>query len=91
MKDESGMDEKLIVYPISKVDSKFDKIKNITDVPNPILKKIEHFFNRYKDLSKGKFVKSNGFRNKQYALKVLKKSQELFKKKLHTVANKSKK
>ena len=42
--------------------------------------KIEHFFQRYKDLSKGKFVKTRGFKSQQYAIKILNNSRILYKK-----------
>jgi len=80
MEDEAGMDEKLIVYPAPSVDNRFNHIKKIGDVPKTTLNKIEHFFQRYKDLSKGKFVKTRGFKSQQYAVKILNNSQVLYKK-----------
>ena len=80
MEDEAGQDEKLIVYPVSKVDNRFDHITDLNDIPKSILDKIEHFFKRYKDLSKGKFVKSRGFKNKTFAIKVLEDSISLYNK-----------
>ena len=61
MEDESGMDEKIIAVPISKVDISFDSIKELEDI-NPLLKqRIAHFFEHYKDLEKGKWVKIIGW------------------------------
>jgi inorganic pyrophosphatase len=61
MEDESGVDEKIIAVPISKVDVSFENTKTLDDL-NPLLKqKIVHFFEHYKDLEKGKWVKIKGF------------------------------
>ena len=61
IEDESGMDEKIIAVPISKVDISFESIKELEDI-NPLLKqRIAHFFEHYKDLEKGKWVKIIGW------------------------------
>jgi len=61
MEDESGADEKIIAVPVSKLDKSFDDVKDLNDI-NPILKeRIVHFFEHYKDLEKGKWVKVKGF------------------------------
>ncbi len=56
MKDEAGDDEKIIVVPTSKVSAMYDKINNFRDLPPLLLRQIEHFFQRYKDLEDGKWV-----------------------------------
>ena len=57
MEDESGLDEKIIAVPVSKVDISFDNIRNITDVSGIVKNRIKHFFEHYKDLDKDKWVK----------------------------------
>ena len=57
MEDESGLDEKIIAVPISKVDISFDNIRNITDVAGIVKNRIKHFFEHYKDMDKDKWVK----------------------------------
>ncbi len=57
MEDESGLDEKIIAVPVSKVDISFDNIQNITDVSGIVKNRIKHFFEHYKDLDKDKWVK----------------------------------
>ncbi|CAG2172373.1 unnamed protein product [Oppiella nova] len=55
MQDESGMDEKIIAVPTSKLDITFDTIKDLNDLKNfkPLLQeRIVHFFEHYKDLEK---------------------------------------
>ncbi len=74
MEDESGMDEKLIACPISKVDPTNDNLQDINDVPKFVLDKIKHFFEVYKDLEPNKWVKVKGFENKESAHKILTKS-----------------
>ncbi len=72
MEDEAGMDEKIIVYPDDKVDPRYENINNLNDVPKETLDKMIHFFEHYKDLSKGKFVKIKGVSGKNEALKIIK-------------------
>jgi inorganic pyrophosphatase len=57
MEDESGMDEKIIAVPVSKLDITFDSIKDLDDLSPMLKKRIEHFFEHYKNLEKGKWVK----------------------------------
>ncbi len=57
MEDEAGGDEKLLAVPSSKLTQRYDKVKNFTDLPDITLKQIEHFFQHYKDLEPGKWVK----------------------------------
>ena len=61
MEDESGVDEKIIAVPIDKVDISFSNVKDINDVNNDVKLRIKHFFEHYKDLEKGKWVKILGW------------------------------
>jgi inorganic pyrophosphatase len=63
MEDESGKDEKIIAVPVSKIDVSFDKIKSVEDLDQIFLDRIKHFFEHYKDLDKGKWVKVEGWDN----------------------------
>ncbi len=63
MEDESGMDEKILAVPISKLDVTFDSINDIEDVPEMLKARIKHFFEHYKHLEKGKWVKIVGWKN----------------------------
>ncbi|MDA9163758.1 inorganic diphosphatase [Rickettsiaceae bacterium] len=63
MEDESGMDEKILAVPISKLDVTFDSINDIEDVPEMLKARINHFFEHYKHLEKGKWVKIIGWKN----------------------------
>lgn len=61
MTDESGVDAKLIAVPITKLCKSYESIKSYEDLPESLLKSIEHFFNHYKDLEEGKWVKIEGW------------------------------
>jgi inorganic pyrophosphatase len=63
MEDESGVDEKILAVPTSKLDVTFDGIKDIDDVPEMLKSKIKHFFEHYKELEKGKWVKIAGWKD----------------------------
>jgi inorganic pyrophosphatase len=57
MNDEAGGDEKLLAVPSAKLTRRYDRIHNYTDLPEITLQQIEHFFQHYKDLEPGKWVK----------------------------------
>jgi inorganic pyrophosphatase len=59
MEDNSGKDEKIIAVPSPKLTQRYDK--DYTDLPEITLKQIEHFFEHYKDLEPGKWVKIFGW------------------------------
>jgi inorganic pyrophosphatase len=61
MEDESGFDEKILAVPISKVDASWDQVKSIKDVSDSLKDRITHFFENYKKLEKGKWVKVVGW------------------------------
>ncbi len=62
MTDESGEDAKLLCVPISKLTPIYDHVKAPEDLPPLLLEQITHFFERYKDLEPGKWVKTNGWK-----------------------------
>ena len=80
MEDESGMDEKLLAVPTSKVDARFDGIKTLADLPQATLSKIKNFFETYKILEKDKWVKVQDFKDTAAAVKILEKAIENYKK-----------
>ncbi|VAY02193.1 Inorganic pyrophosphatase [Arsenophonus endosymbiont of Aleurodicus dispersus] len=63
MKDESGEDSKLVAVPHSKLTKEYDHIKDINDFPKLLLAQIKYFFEHYKDLEQGKWVKVEGWEN----------------------------
>jgi inorganic pyrophosphatase len=71
MEDESGMDEKIIAVPVNKVDLSFSNIKDISDLSELFKLRVQHFFEHYKDLEKGKWVKVLGWKDMQTAKKLI--------------------
>ena len=71
MEDESGIDEKLLAVPVSKIDPTYDEIQDIGDLPKHTLAKIKNFFETYKLLEPGKWVKVKDFQDKAAATKIL--------------------
>jgi len=61
MQDEAGGDEKIIAVPVSRLTQRYDRILSYTDLPEISLKQIEHFFQHYKDLEPGKWVRVLGW------------------------------
>ncbi len=74
MEDEEGIDTKILAVPLDKVDPFLSEIKDIHDLNETTRKKIQHFFNHYKELEKGKWVKTKNFLSRDHALKALKKA-----------------
>lgn len=67
MTDESGVDAKIIAVPHSKLTAIYQDVQDINDVPDLLKKQIKHFFEHYKDLEPGKWVKVEGFENRATA------------------------
>jgi len=61
MEDESGGDEKIVAVPVSKTFPYFNNVKSVDDLPEVLREQIRHFFEHYKDLEKGKWVKVSGW------------------------------
>ena len=61
MTDESGQDEKLIAVPGNKISPLYKDVETVRALPSLIRDQIAHFFEHYKDLEKGKWVKLEGW------------------------------
>lgn len=61
MTDESGVDAKVVAVPVDKLCPMTAPIKTLADVPQNLLDQIKHFFENYKALEKGKWVKVEGW------------------------------
>lgn len=70
--DEEGKDSKIIAVPNSKVDPSYSNMKKLTDIPPSVLDKIRHFFEHYKELETGKFVRVIGYDDDQVARRKIK-------------------
>ena len=74
MEDESGKDEKVIAVPVTSVDHTFAGVKELKDLPEATLKEIKHFFEHYKDLEPGKWVKVRDFKDSKVAKEMIEKA-----------------
>lgn len=79
MSDESGRDEKLIAVPHEKTSPIYRDIKEYSDLPPLLIQQIEHFFENYKDLEAGKWVKIDGWENTEKATQVIERSVASYK------------
>lgn len=61
MQDEAGGDEKVLAVPVPKLTKRYAQVTNYTDMPEITLQQIRHFFEHYKDLEPGKWVKVLGW------------------------------
>ncbi|UKA01563.1 inorganic diphosphatase [Photobacterium damselae] len=61
MTDESGADAKVIAVPHHKVSKEYEHIQDIDDLPVLLKAQITQFFERYKELEVGKWVKVDGW------------------------------
>ncbi|RDU52593.1 inorganic diphosphatase [Helicobacter sp. MIT 00-7814] len=71
MEDESGMDEKLLSVPVSKIDPRYEKIQTYQDLPQITLDRIKNFFETYKILEPNKWVKVKDFKGIDDAKQIL--------------------
>ena len=69
MEDEAGIDAKVVAVPVAKLTAMYEKVESYEDLPEILLKQIQHFFEHYKDLEKGKWVKISGWKGVKGAKK----------------------
>ncbi len=67
MEDNSGLDEKIIAVPSPHLSPRYKYVHEYSDLPQITLQQIEHFFEHYKDLEPGKWVKIGGWQDKAVA------------------------
>jgi inorganic pyrophosphatase len=78
MTDEAGTDTKLLAVPIDKVFGGYSHIHDIAQVSQHWLDRIGHFFEHYKDLEKGKWVKLDGWQGADAARREIVESIERY-------------
>lgn len=61
MEDESGIDAKILALPTKKSCPMYADIDSYTQLPQLLLDQIKYFFEHYKGLEKGKWVKITGW------------------------------
>jgi len=71
MEDNAGQDEKIIAVPSHALTKRYDDVINATDLPEITLQQVEHFFEHYKDLEPGKWVKISGWQGADDAKRLI--------------------
>ena len=71
MEDDGGGDEKIIAVPTPKLTKRYENVHNYTDLPRITTEQIQHFFEHYKDLEPGKWVRTKGWGDAALAKKLI--------------------
>jgi inorganic pyrophosphatase len=79
MEDESGEDAKILGVPVDRLTTLYRHINTYRDLPRELLDRIAHFFDHYKDLEPGKWVKITGWADVERARQEIIKGVELCK------------
>lgn len=67
LEDEAGGDEKILAVPLPKITMLYDKVMSWRDIPEIDLKRIQHFFEHYKDLEPEKWTRVGSWRDLETA------------------------
>lgn len=57
MEDESGFDAKILAVPTKKICPLYSNVETIAHIPELLIQQISYFFEHYKGMEKGKWVK----------------------------------
>jgi len=71
MEDDGGGDEKILAVPVPKLTKRYENVHNYTDLPKITIEQVQHFFERYKDLEPGKWVKVKGWGDAAHAKRLI--------------------
>jgi inorganic pyrophosphatase len=71
MQDEAGGDEKVVAVPVPRLSRRYESVHEYKDLPDITIMQIEHFFEHYKDLEPGKWVKVLGWGGAEEARQVI--------------------
>ena len=71
MTDEAGSDAKVIAVPHDKLTTLYKDVQETSDLPPLLLEQIKHFFENYKDLEVGKWVKVEGWADADRAKSII--------------------
>ncbi|HWA51743.1 MAG TPA: inorganic diphosphatase [Patescibacteria group bacterium] len=78
--DEEGKDAKLLAVPKGKVDPVYKSVEKIDDLPESLVNKIKHFYENYKSIEPGKWVKVTGWKTREEAQEEIEKGIQRYKK-----------
>jgi inorganic pyrophosphatase len=76
MEDEAGIDTKILAVPVEKIDPRFAHIQDVNDLPEHIKKEVKEFFETYKRLEPGKWVKLKDFKGKEFAERMIEEAKK---------------
>ncbi len=79
MEDDGGQDEKILAVPVARVHPYYNDVKSYKDLPEILVQQIQHFFEHYKDLEKGKWVKVVGWKDADDAARLIEEAMERYK------------
>jgi len=79
MTDESGEDAKIVAVPHEKISKEYGHIQDVNDLPELLKAQIKQFFEHYKDLESGKWVKVDGSEDAEAARAEILSSAERYK------------
>ena len=71
MEDNEGEDEKILAVPSQALTKRYDHVKDFSDLPEITMQQIEHFFEHYKDLEPGKWVRLGGWQGADKAKQMI--------------------
>ncbi len=71
MEDDGGQDEKILAVPSVAVSRRYENVHNYSDLPSITLEQIQHFFEHYKDLEPGKWVKIQHWGDRDESIKLI--------------------
>jgi len=76
MTDDAGGDEKILAVPVPRLTKRYEHVMNYTDLPRNTVEQVQHFFEHYKDLEPGKWVKMNGWGDAAEAKRLIREAIE---------------
>jgi inorganic pyrophosphatase len=71
MQDEAGHDEKILAVPVPRLTRRYENVHNYSDLPEITCQQVRHFFEHYKDLEPGKWVKVVGWGDAEKARQMI--------------------
>ncbi len=80
MEDEEGPDSKVVAVPKEKLDPTYANIRDVNDIPEALRNKIKHFFEHYKELEPGKWVRVKEWRGAEEAKRKILEAIERYRK-----------
>lgn len=71
MEDNAGQDEKIIAVPSTHLTLRYENVHNYDDLPRITLDQVAHFFQHYKDLEPGKWVRIGSWKGAEEAKRLI--------------------